>query len=134
MNLTSSEAATYFEELLPMVSSLTSCELFVLPPFTSIWVARDRLRGSNVSWGAQDVHAEDSGAHTGDVSARMLADLECSFVEVGHPERRRAYGESDEVVARKGRQIRRSEMTPIISVRDPHPTTPRSALDHLLKP
>jgi len=133
MNLTSSEAATYFDELVPMVSTLTSCELFVLPPFTSIWVARDRLRGGNVSWGAQDVHAEDSGAHTGDVSARMLADLECSFVEVGHSERRRAYGESDEVVARKVRQILRYEMTPIICVGEPQLTTSGLALDHVLK-
>jgi triosephosphate isomerase len=132
MNLTSSEAATYFDELRPMLAALTSCELFVLPPFTSIWVARDRLRGSNVSWGAQDVHAEDSGAHTGDVSARMLADLECSFVEVGHSERRRAYGETDEVVAQKVRQILRHQMTPIMCVGEPQSTTPESALDHVI--
>ena len=132
MNLTSSEAATYFDELRPMVAMLTRCELFVLPPFTSIWVARDRLRGSNVSWGAQDVHAEDSGAHTGDVSAPMLADLECSFVEVGHSERRRDHGETDENVALKVRQILRHEMTPIMCVGELETGTPASALDHVI--
>jgi triosephosphate isomerase len=132
MNLTSSEAATYFDELRRMVASLTSCELFVLPPFTSIWVARDRLRGSNVAWGAQDVHGEDSGAHTGDVSARMLADLGCSFVEVGHSERRRAYGETDEVVAQKVRQVLRYEMTPIMCVGELEPASTASALDHVI--
>jgi len=132
MNLTSSEAATYFDELRPMVASLTSCELFVLPPFTSIWVARDRLRGSNVSWGAQDVHVEDSGAHTGDVSAPMLADLECSFVEVGHSERRRDHGETDEIVALKVRQILRHHMTPIMCVGELDPVSPTSALDHVI--
>jgi triosephosphate isomerase len=133
MNLTSSEAATYFDELGPMVASLTSCELFVLPPFTSIWVARDRLLGSNVSWGAQDVHPEDAGAHTGDISAPMLADLGCSFVEVGHSERRRDYGETDEVVALKVRQVLRHRMTPIICVGESKPGRPEAALDHVLQ-
>ena len=132
MNLTSTEAGSYFDALRSMVASVTSCDLFVLPPFTSIWLARERLRGSNIAWGAQDVHAEDAGAHTGDVSARMLADLECSFVEVGHSERRRDYGETDEVVARKVRQVLRHEMTPIMCVGEPEPTEPESALDHVL--
>ena len=84
-----------------MLADLTDRDLFVLLPFTSLWVARDRLTGSNVRWGAQDVHPEDAGAHTGDVSAPMLADLGCTFVEVGHHERRRDYGETDELVAAK---------------------------------
>jgi triosephosphate isomerase len=133
MNLTSSEAAVYFDALRPMVAPLTSCELFVLPPFTSIWVARDRLSGSNVAWGAQDVHAEDSGAHTGDVSAQMLADLGCTFVEVGHSERRRDHGESDEHVAQKVRQVLRHQMTPIMCVGEPSPGSAEAALDHVLR-
>jgi triosephosphate isomerase len=132
MNLTSTEAATYFDAVRALVTSLTSCELFVLPPFTSIWVARERLRGSNIAWGAQDVHADEDGAHTGDVSARMLADLECSFVEVGHSERRRDYGETDEVVARKVRQILHHDMTPIMCVGEPEPMETQSALAHVL--
>ncbi|HEV3101310.1 MAG TPA: triose-phosphate isomerase [Candidatus Dormibacteraeota bacterium] len=132
MNLTSTEAATYFDAVRAMVAALSSCELFVLPPFTSIWVAREHLRGSNVAWGAQDVHAEEGGAHTGDVSARMLADLECSFVEVGHSERRRDHGETDEMVARKVRQILDHDMTPIMCVGEPEPMENESALDHVL--
>ena len=133
MNLTSSEAVAYFDALRPMVAQLASCELFVLPPFTSIWVARDRLRGSNVAWGAQDVHAEDSGAHTGDVSAPMLADLGCTFVEVGHSERRRDHGESDEQIAHKVRQVLLHHMTPIMCVGEPRPGSPEAALDHVLR-
>jgi L-erythrulose 1-phosphate isomerase len=132
MNLTSSEAATYFDALRPMVAALTSCEVFVLPPFTAIWVARDRLRGTNVAWGAQDVHTEDAGAHTGDVSAPMLADLGCTFVEVGHSERRRAYAETDETVALKVRQILRHGMTPIMCVGEPEPVSAEAAIDHVL--
>jgi triosephosphate isomerase len=133
MNLTSSEAATYFDELRPLLAPLTSCELFVLPPFTSIWVARDRLRGSNISWGAQDVHGDDAGAHTGDISASMLADLGCTFVEVGHSERRRDHGETDESVAVKVRQVLRHDMTPIMCVGEPRTGSPEAALDHVLR-
>jgi triosephosphate isomerase len=133
MNLTSSEAATYFDELRPLLAPLTSCELFVLPPFTSIWVARDRLRGSNISWGAQDVHGDDAGAHTGDISASMLADLGCTFVEVGHSERRRDHGETDESVAVKVRQVLRHDMTPIMCVGEPRMGSPEAALDHVLR-
>ena len=132
MNLTSTEAGAYFDALRPIVESITSCDLFVLPPFTSIWVARDRLRGSNVAWGAQDVHTEPSGPHTGDISAAMLADLGCTFVEIGHSERRRDHAETDESVAIKVELILRHGMTPIICVGEPAGGSPDSALEHVL--
>ena len=120
MNLTSTQAAAYLDALLPIVDDLTDRDLFVLLPFTSIWVARDRLTGSNLRWGAQDVHAEDAGAHTGDVSAPMLADLGCTFVEVGHHERRRDHGETDELVAAKVEAVQRWGMTAIVCVGEEH--------------
>jgi len=116
MNLTSSEAGSYLSTLRPLVADIIDRELFVLLPFTAIWVARDRLTGSNVRWGAQDVHPADSGAHTGDVSAPMLADLGCAFVEVGHHERRRDHGETDELVAAKVAAVQRWGMTSIVCV------------------
>lgn len=132
MNLTSSEAARYFDVLRPLAAPLTCCELFVLPPFTSIWVARERLHGSNVAWGAQDVNAEDAGAHTADISAPMLADLGCTFVEVGHSERRRDHGETDESVAAKVHQILRHGMTPIVCVGERMNGGPDAALKHVV--
>jgi triosephosphate isomerase len=116
MNLTSTDAGAYLDALRPIVADLTDRDLFVLLPFTSIWVARDRLTGSNVRWGAQDVHPEDAGAHTGDVSAPMLADLGCTYVEVGHHERRRDHGESDELIAAKVEAVQRWGMTAIACV------------------
>ena len=116
MNLTSTEAATYLDALVPLVGDLPDRRLFVLLPFTSIWVARDRLAGSAIGWGAQDVHPEDAGAHTGDIAAPMLADLGCSYVEVGHHERRRDHGETDELVAAKVAAIQRWGMTAIVCV------------------
>jgi triosephosphate isomerase (TIM) len=116
MNLTSSQAADYFDTLRTLLADLDDRELFVLPPFTSIWVARDRLAGSNISWGAQDVHPDDAGAHTGDVSAPMLADLGCTWVEVGHHERRRDHGETDELVRAKVEAAQRWRMRAIVCV------------------
>lgn len=116
MNLTSTEARAYLDAVRPLVADVVQRELFVLLPFTSIWVARDRLTGSNVRWGAQDVHPEDAGAHTGDVSAPMLADLGCTYVEVGHHERRRDHAETDELVAAKVQAIQRWGMTAIVCV------------------
>ena len=116
MNLTSTQAAAWLEAVLPMVGGLADRDLFVLFPFTSIWVARDRLAGTRVRWGAQDVHPNDAGAHTGDVSAPMLADLGCTYVEVGHHERRRDHGETDELVAAKVAAVQRWGMTAIVCV------------------
>lgn len=116
MNLTSTEAASYLDALVPLVRDIGDRRLFVLLPFTSIWVARDRLTGSGIAWGAQDVHAADAGAHTGDVSAPMLADLGCTYVEVGHHERRRDHGETDASVAAKVEATQRWGMTSIVCV------------------
>jgi len=131
MNLTSRGAGAYFEALRPQVAAFTSCDLFVLPPFTSLWAARERLRGSNVVWGAQDVHPDDEGAHTGDVSASMLADLGCTYVEVGHSERRRDHGETDDIVAAKVEQVLRHSMTPIMCVGEPRQVPLDAACRHV---
>ena len=116
MNLTSSETVRYCDRLRPLVDDITDRDLFVLPPFTSIWAARERLRGSRVAWGGQDVHAEDSGAHTGDVSAAMLADLECTYAEVGHSERRLSHGETDAMIAAKAAAAQRHGLTAIVCI------------------
>jgi triosephosphate isomerase len=116
MNLTSTEAMRYCETLRLLVEDLDDRDLFVLPPYTAIWAAREKLAGSRIAWGAQDVHPADSGAHTGDVSAPMLADLGCSYVEVGHSERRRDYGETDEYVAAQVAAIQRWGMTAVVCV------------------
>jgi hypothetical protein len=76
--------------VVPLVDGLADRELFVLPPFPALWVARQELAGTAIGWGAQDLHPQDRGAHTGDVSAEMLVDLGCTYVEMGHSERRSA--------------------------------------------
>jgi triosephosphate isomerase len=93
-------------------------EVAVLPPFTDIrsvqtMVDGDRLR---LRYGAQDLSPHDSGAHTGDISGAMLAKLGCTYVTVGHSERREHHGESDEVVAAKLKAAYRHGLTPILCV------------------
>jgi len=132
MHLTATRAAEYLDTLRPLVADLAGRDLFVLPPFPSIFVARERLTGSNVAWGAQDVHPDDWGAHTGDVSAPMLADLGCRYVEVGHSERRRDHGETPDLVAAKVAAILRWEMTPIVCVGEAERSGPEAALATVL--
>jgi triosephosphate isomerase len=121
MNLTASEAGVWFDAFLPLVADVTDRDLFVLPPFTAIWVARERLAGTGIAWGAQDVSPDEDGAHTGDVSASMLAELGCTIVEIGHSERRRDHGETPELIARKARAVMRWEMRPLICIGEPAP-------------
>jgi triosephosphate isomerase len=114
MNLTPSEADAWFSAFLPLADDLRDIDLFVLPPFTAIECARSRLSGTPIAWGAQDVHPADGGAHTGDISAPMLADLGCRYVEVGHSERRRDHGERPELIAAKVAAILRWGMRPLL--------------------
>ena len=121
MNLTAGEADHWFRTVVPLVTDLDERDLFVLPPFTAIWLARERLTGSGIAWGAQDVSPEEDGAHTGDVSGRMLADLGCRYVEVGHAERRRDHGETAALVARKVAAIVRWGMQPLLCIGESEP-------------
>ncbi len=77
------------------------CEFLVCPPFTILGAVKKALRGAKVALGAQDCHFETKGAHTGDVSPLMLTDLGCSYVILGHSERRADHGESNELINKK---------------------------------
>ncbi len=101
MNMTATEAGRWFDAFVPLARGLLEVDLFVLPSFTSLELARERLAGTPLAWGAQDVSPFDDGPHTGDVSAAMLVDLGCRFVAVGHAERRRDHGETPAVINAK---------------------------------
>jgi len=94
----------------------SSFDMLVCPPFTLIAAVGRALEGSGVSLGAQDCHAVEKGAHTGDVSAAMLADLGCRYVIVGHSERRADHGETDAAVKAKAQAVLRSGLAAIVCV------------------
>jgi triosephosphate isomerase len=133
MNLTPSEAGAWFAAAVPALSKLDDRDLFVLPPFPAIPIARDALCRTDIAWGAQDVHPDEAGAHTGDVSAAMLADLGCRFVEVGHSERRRDHREGDALIAAKIAAIRRHEMRPLLCVGERTPGPVAAALRNVTR-
>jgi triosephosphate isomerase len=78
-----------------------ACDLAVFPPFTALAAVADALRGTRVTFGGQDCHAEVNGAFTGDIAAAMLADAGCGAVIVGHSERRQFHGETSAAVRAK---------------------------------
>jgi len=98
-------------------------EVVVLPPFTDIRSVQTLVDGDQLSigYGAQDVSAHDGGAYTGEISAAMLAKLGCSYVCVGHSERREYHAESDELVNAKAKAALGAGMTPIVCVGEPLP-------------
>jgi triosephosphate isomerase (TIM) len=93
-----------------------SADLMVCPPATLLCRATDVLGGSGIALGAQDCHPAPSGAHTGDISAEMLADCGAIALIVGHSERRTDHGETDAVVNAKARAAHRAGLTAIICV------------------
>lgn len=91
-------------------------ELFVIPTFLQILPAREAFAGTPVRVGAQDVATADAGAFTGEVSAAELAEVGASLAEIGHAERRRLYGETDQVAAEKAAAALRHGVTPLLCV------------------
>jgi triosephosphate isomerase (EC 5.3.1.1) len=119
MHTTSGEGATLVQDIADLLEMLdVEAEVAVCPPFTglksvSTLIELDHL---TIALGAQDCHWEPEGAYTGAIAPRMLADLRCSYVIVGHSERREYFGETDETVNRKVRAIFDAGMTPIMCV------------------
>ncbi len=122
MNLNHQEAVVLVQKLAWTLSDkkhdYRKVEVVVLPPFTDLRSVQTLVDGDRleIRYGAQDVSMHDDGAFTGDISASMLAKLGCSYVVVGHSERREHHGETDEVVNAKAKKAIAAGMTPIVCV------------------
>ena len=93
-----------------------NCDIIVCPPFTSLLEASKLLKGSSIKLGAQNMHFEESGAFTGEISASMLKSAGCEYVILGHSERRHIFGESDEVINKKIKKALSTGLKPIFCV------------------
>jgi triosephosphate isomerase len=114
MNLTLSEAKSLCESIKPDCSG--GVDVVVCPPYPYLGFVASVLGGSEVKLGAQNASAYDDGAYTGDVSSGMLEDVGCKYVLAGHSERRAIFGETDETVLKKVKQIVSKQMIAVLCV------------------
>ncbi len=110
------EARAFLAALRPLVAASTHCDIVVAPPYTALAAAVEAARGSAIQIAAQDLHWEKEGAFTGEVSARMLVEVGCRAVIIGHSERRQYFGETDESVNKKVKAALEAELVPIVCV------------------
>jgi triosephosphate isomerase (TIM) len=116
MYKTVAEAVDFVERVKPTVAGATDCEVVVAPPFTALRAVAASARGSNIRVAVQDIHWENEGAHTGDVSPGMVLEAGATLAIIGHSERRHDHGETDEIVNRKLRAALAAGLEAIICV------------------
>jgi triosephosphate isomerase len=115
MHKTIKEAVSLVEVLKKDLTDVEGCDVAVCPPFVALTAVREALEGSRIGLGAQNVHWEEQGAFTGEVSPLMLEGL-CDYVIIGHSERRNVFGETDEWVNKKVHVALAHGIKPIICV------------------
>ncbi len=116
MNKTLAEAVEYLSYLRRALAVGSSMTIFVVVPFTHLWKARAMLDGTAILLGAQNMHWEEAGAYTGEISPVMLQEIGVDVVELGHSERRQYYNETDYTVNRKVLAALSHGMRPLICV------------------
>ncbi len=116
LNKTIVEAVSFVKQLSPLVSGISNVEIVIAPVFTALSKVSDAMAGSNIKLSAQDCFWEPEGAFTGEVSPALLKDAGCSYVIVGHSERRQFFGESDTTVNKKVKAVISNGLAAIVCV------------------
>jgi triosephosphate isomerase len=98
------------------IGTVNKADVAVCAPYVYLSDVAEQLKGTPVAWGAQNVSTEASGAFTGEISASMINDFGCTYIIVGHSERRTLYGETDDIVAKKYGVVLEAGMTPIFCI------------------
>ena len=115
MNKLPNEAISFFEELAPMVKN-TENEVIICAPFTDLFYTLLSAQNTNIKIGAQNMHWEEKGAYTGEVSPQMLKAIGVEYVIIGHSERREYFAETDETVNKKLKAAHEVGLKPIICI------------------
>ncbi len=115
MNTTVGEAVELVCEMLKELDEIDNVDKVICPPFISLVAVRELIKGSSIKLGAQNMHFEDQGAYTGEISPVMLVDL-CEFIIIGHSERRQFFNETGEIVNKKVKAALKVGLKPILCV------------------
>jgi len=115
MNKLPNEAIDFIDRLTPLVKD-TKNEVVVCVPYTDLFYALLTAQGTNIKIGAQNMHFEEKGAYTGEVSAQMLKSIGVEYIIIGHSERRQYFNETDETVNKKVKTAFKHELKPIVCV------------------
>lgn len=115
MNKLPNEAIDFIDRLTPLVKD-TKNEVVVCVPYTDLFYALLTAQGTNIKIGAQNMHFEEKGAYTGEISAQMLKSIGVEYVIIGHSERRQYFNETDETVNKKVKTAFKHELKPIVCV------------------
>lgn len=115
MNMLPDEAIKFIEELAPLVKD-TDNEVILCVPYTDLFYSLLTAQGTNIKIGAQNMHYEETGAYTGEVSGKMLKSINVDYVIIGHSERRQYFAETDESVNKKVKSAFKYGLKPIVCV------------------
>ncbi len=115
MNMLPNEAIDYIQSFAPMVENVEA-EVILCVPYTDLFYALLNTQGTNIKIGAQNMHFEETGAYTGEVSGKMLKVVGVEYVIIGHSERRQMFNETDETVNKKIKTAFENELKPIVCV------------------
>ena len=115
MNMLPNEAMKFIEDLAPLVKD-TKNEVILCVPYTDLFYALQTVQGTNIKIGAQNMHFEEKGAYTGEISAKMLKSINVEYVIIGHSERRQYFNETDETVNKKIKAAFENGLKPIVCV------------------
>ncbi len=110
------EAVVFVKELKVLVKDVADVEIVIAPPFTALHGAAEAARNTNIGVAAQDLYWEKEGAFTGEISGGMIKEAGAEYVIVGHSERRRLFGETDQTVNRKVLAALAGGLTPIVCI------------------
>lgn len=112
-----SESITLISELKSLISAFQpNCEVVICPPYISLETSNELLKNTQIKLGAQNICSEDEGAYTGEISAKMIQSVGCSYVIIGHSERRTIFHESDDLINKKLVQAIKFGLKPIFCI------------------
>lgn len=115
MNMLPNEAINFIQELEPLVKN-TENEVVICAPYTDLFYTILNAQNTNIKIGAQNMHFEESGAYTGEISGKMLRSIGVEYVIIGHSERRQYFAETDETVNKKIKSAFENNLKPIVCV------------------